>query len=154
VSFHLFFTIMRTILWAAQLPLEFALFFLTETPVFPFLCRIFAPQQLCCSLFLRKISASPVHLKPESAASSTTAAVFALEAGCEGWDDVLREAINKAMLLVAAQLLRLKVAPLSIRGFYHFVFGGRLLEGCRVFLLLPIIWRSRSLSLQVPASGT
>jgi len=123
VSFHLFFTIMRTILWAAHLPLEFALFFLTETPVFPFLCRIFAPQQLCCSLFLRKVSASHVNLKSDCAGSSTTAAVFALEAGCEGWDDVLREAINKAMLLVAAQLLRLKVPPLLSPSFQHFLFG-------------------------------
>jgi len=48
VSFHVFFAIMRAILWAAQLPLELLLFLLTETPVFPLLCRTFAPQQLCC----------------------------------------------------------------------------------------------------------
>jgi phosphatidylinositol glycan class Q protein len=113
VSFHLFFAIMRSILWAAQLPLQFALFFLTETPIYPLLCRIFWPQQLCCNLLLRKVSATAA---PGAAVASSgaTASVFALEAGCEGWDQVLREAMGKARLLVVAQLVNIKVRVRSL----------------------------------------
>jgi hypothetical protein len=109
LSFHLFFAIMRVILWAAQLPLESALFILTDTPVYPLICRILWPQQLCCSLFLRKLSASAANLGALTADRSTAAAVFALEAGCEGWDDVLKEVTSKAKCLFVMQLLRLKV---------------------------------------------
>ncbi len=109
LSFHLFFAIMRTILWAAQLPLECALFILTETPVYPLMCRIMWPQQLCCSLFLRKLSASSSNQGASAADLSTAAAVFALEAGCEGWDDVLKEVMCKAKREALMQLLRLKV---------------------------------------------
>ena len=64
VSFHVFFAIMRAMLWAAQLPLELMLFLLTETPVFPLLCRTFAPQQLCCRLSCALPSCVTHHSSP------------------------------------------------------------------------------------------
>jgi hypothetical protein len=115
LSFHLFFAIMRAILWAAQLPLEFVLFILTETPVYPLICRILWPQQLCCSLFLHRLCASADIHGTGTADRSSAAAVFALKAGCEGWDDVLKEMMCKAKDHFVMQLLYLKVRTRNAR---------------------------------------
>jgi hypothetical protein len=112
VSFHLFFAITRSILRIAQLPLEFLQHLLTETPVYPLLCKLLWPQQLCCSLFLRNISASATNQLRAGASCYASAAVFALDTGCEGWADVLSEVSTTAKQLVVLQLLRIKVSLL------------------------------------------
>lgn len=118
VSFHLFFAIMRAILYVAQLPLQLLLFFLTETPIYPLMCRIFWRQQLCCSLLLRNISVTAAHQAGGAALSKATASVFALEADCEGWADVLKDMVGKMRLLFAVQFKHIKVersGPCSAR---------------------------------------